>query len=125
MSRTGSLATLGSTAIATSPVATPGFVFFTSTITLPTVLPSGGSYWLSSSPTSLVAGLVDDAVIIRAGTTEIFRYDYASNGQPQSALVPVPASVLLPRAGQTLTIEFTDLYGSVYSATPLYLVWTP
>jgi len=89
------------------------------------VLPSGGTYWLSSSPSSLVAGLVDDAVLIRAGPTELFRYEYGSNGQPQAALVEVPANILIPRAGQTLTVEFVDLYGSVYSATPLYLVWTP
>ncbi len=63
--------------------------------------------------------MVDDAVILRSGPTEIFRYDYGANGPPTPVLVVVPESVLLPWAGQSLTVTFQDIYGSLISATPM------
>lgn len=119
------IAALTTDGVPTTPVSTPGMSFLTTTITLPSVLPSGGHYWLSARPTTLVPGLVDDAVILRVGPTEILRHHYGMTGELQAALVEVPASVLLPWTGQTITVVFTDISGSVYSSTPLYLVWTP
>ncbi|GAA5531468.1 FG-GAP repeat protein [Herpetosiphon gulosus] len=119
------IAALTTDGVPTTPVSTPGMIFLTTTITLPSGLPSGGHYWLSARPTTLVPGLVDDAVMLRVGPTEILRHHYGMTGELQAALVEVPASVLLPWTGQTVTVVFTDISGSVYSSTPLYLVWTP
>ena len=119
------IAPLTPVAVPTTPVGTPGMIFLTKTITLPTPLSSSGHYWLSASPTALVPGLVDDAVILRVGSTEILRHHYGMTGELQAALVVVPVGDLLPWAGQTITVDFTDISGLVYSTTPLYLVWTP
>ncbi|GAA5530954.1 hypothetical protein Hgul01_04778 [Herpetosiphon gulosus] len=119
------LATLTPVAVPTMPVTTPRMIFFTATITLPNELPAYGHYWLSAHPRMLVPSLVDDAVMLRAGTTTIFAYTYSLQGQPLAAFVELPADVLLPWAGHAITIELTDVSGSVYSSTPLYLLWTP
>jgi len=119
------LATIAPLAVPTLPVTTPRMIFFTTTITLPNELAAAGHYWLSAQPHVLVPSLVDDAVILRAATTTIFSYTYSVQGQPLAAFVELPATVLLPWAGQAITVELTDVSGSVYSSTPLYLLWTP
>jgi hypothetical protein len=100
-------------------------IFYTNTITLPSSLPTGGTFYLSASPSTPVASLVDDAIVVRAQGAIIFSHDYKLNSSPTPALVQVPRSILEQVAGQSLTVEFVDLYGSHVSASPMYLVWQP
>ena len=102
----------------TQPVSQLGQTFYTAPFTVPMPLPSGGTFWLSASPTGLAAAVVDDAVVVRAGNAIVFQHDYGAAGPPTPALVAVPASQLAPWAGQTLTVAFEDRHGGVIGASP-------
>ncbi len=95
------------------------------TLTLPDLLPTTGSFYISSNPNSLEPAMVDDQITLLSGGTIIFRHDYGANGPPLPALVEIPQEQLAPWAGQTISIELQDVHGDVVSASPLYIVWAP
>lgn len=107
------------------PVLQQGEVFLTMTLTLPDLLPTTGSFYISSNPNSLEPAMVDDQITLLSGGTIIFRHDYGANGPPLPALVEIPQEQLAPWAGQTISIELQDVHGDVVSASPLYIVWAP
>lgn len=116
------LATINPNTIPIRPITAQGETFLSVTFTLPSDLPETGTYYLSASPTSVMPSLVDDAVIVYANSTQIFRHEYST---PNLAIVTVPYATLAPYAGQSITVQFNDVYGSVVEASPMYLIWVP
>ena len=118
--------TINNAPISERPISAIGEVFYTTTANIGASLPSGGTFYLSSDPNAPVAAAVDDEVAILLNGTELFTHAY---GQPGSgvppALVEVPRSIMEQIAGETVTIEFRDVYGVDVSATTLYLIWSP
>lgn len=116
------IATINPNTIPIRPITVQGETFLSSSFILPSDLPATGTYYLSASPTSVMPSLVDDAVVLYANSTQIFRHEYST---PNSAIVPVPYATLAPYAGQSITVQFNDVYGSVVEASPMYLIWVP
>jgi len=116
------IATINPNTIPIRPITVQGETFLSSSFILPSDLPATGTYYLSASPTSVMPSLVDDAVVLSANSTQIFRHEYST---PNSAIVTVPYATLAPYAGQSITVQFNDVYGSVVQASPMYLIWVP
>ncbi|MCA0350989.1 MAG: FG-GAP repeat protein [Chloroflexi bacterium] len=116
------IATINPNTIPIRPITVQGETFLNSSFILPSDLPATGTYYLSASPTSVMPSLVDDAVVLYANSTQIFRHEYST---PNSAIVTVPYATLAPYAGQSITVQFNDVYGSVVEASPMYLIWVP
>jgi len=112
-------------AIPVRPVAYQGEVFYTTSIPIPGQLPSGGHFYFSSQPDTVAAALVDDAMGVLLGGSEVFAYDFSTGGFPKPAIVEVPRATMEQVAGETVTIEYRDVYGSVVEASAMWLVWTP
>jgi hypothetical protein len=68
---------------------------------------------------------VDDQVAILSGGVEVFSHDFSTGGLPQPAIVPVPRALLEPLAGESVRIEYRDVYGVSVGASPLWLIWLP
>ena len=116
------LCVINASAIPISVPAQPGELFYTTTITIPATLPSGGRFYLSSSPTSAQPALVDDELRMLDGATTIFTYVY-STSRPVPQLVEVPRATLAAVAGQPVTVQFADRYSGEVQSTPMYLIW--
>ena len=112
--------TINSSPISKRPVTTVGEVFYTTTVHVSQTLPQDGTFYLSSSPTSPVAGMVDDEVVLYLNGSKLFEFRYGNQ-----ALVVVPRSIMEQLAGNEVTVEFKDFYGINVEATPLYLIWSP
>jgi hypothetical protein len=41
------------------------------------------------------------------------------------AIVEVPRATMDQIAGQTITLEYRDSYGSFVEASPIWLIWAP
>jgi hypothetical protein len=112
-------------AIAVRPVVVQGEVFYTTSIQIPGQLPSGGHFYFSSQRDAVAAALVDDAMAILLGGSEVFTYDFSPGGTPVPAIVEVPRATMEQLAGETVTVEYRDVYGSVVEASAMWLVWAP
>jgi hypothetical protein len=106
-------------------VSQQGEVFLTTTVKLPDTLLASGHFSITANPTSLMPATVNGQIILSSGSTMIFRYDYGKSGSPVPALVEIPYAQLAPWAGQSITIELWDLYGTIVGASPIYILWTP
>jgi hypothetical protein len=111
--------------IPVQPATERGMIYWTAHITLPVTLPTTGQYVLSSHPDRISPTVVDDGLVISVSGNAIFRYDYGAAGPPQPSLVTIPLITLAPWVGQTITVQFQDLHGSVIGASPMYLLWVP
>ena len=112
-------------AVPVQPVTTPGMIYWTAQITLPGALPTTGHYVISARSDGVSPAVVDDGIVLRVGTTELFSYDYRINGWPQPQVVTIPLATLAPWAGQAITVQFRDIHGSLIGASPVYLLWVP
>ena len=112
--------TINSSSITERPVRSVGEVFYSTTVNIGSTLPTGGTFYLSSNPTTPVAGEVDDEVAIYLNGAELFKFTYGNQ-----ALVAVPRSIMAQIAGKEVTVEFRDVYGINVKSTPLYLIWSP
>lgn len=112
-------------AITRRPVTSRGEVFYRQTVRIPTNLPTGGHFYLSSNPSLLQPVLVDDLVALMSGGQDVFTYNFSVNRTPAPALVEVPAATLNSLAGQTVTIEYRDVYAQVVEASAIWLIWVP
>jgi hypothetical protein len=119
------LGTASAAPIAQRPAVYQGEIFHTATINLPAMLPSGGHFYLSASPSAALPAKVDDQVVLRSGGASIFSYNYRLVNQPTAQLVEISRSTLAPYAGQAITANFADISGDQISATPMYLIWAP
>ncbi len=113
-------------AIPWRPVNYQGEVFFITTLQMPDELPLGGHFYFSSAADTAVLSLVDDQLAVLLNSEEAFVFDYYETGSP-----PLPSLVEVPRAtieewiGQTILIEYRDVYGVAVSASTLWLIWVP
>jgi hypothetical protein len=73
----------------------------------------------------VAAALVDDAMAILLDGSEVFTYDFSPSGTPEPAIVELPRATMEQMAGETVTVEYRDVYGSVVEASAMWLVWTP
>jgi hypothetical protein len=112
-------------AIPTRPVAHQGEIFFNKTVQIPDQLPVGGHFYFSTRPDVVTPVLVDDEIAVLLNGAEIFTYDFASNGSPQSARLEVPRATMEQLAGQLVTIQYRDVYDVVVKATEMWLIWVP
>ena len=107
----------------------PGEVFYTETIQLPANLRADGTYYLSSQPDTVAPIMVDDELALLVGDVEVFTYRFSADGNPPappvSATVAIPTAVMAQLAGQTVTIEYRDIYGSLIEATAIWWIWVP
>lgn len=69
--------------------------------------------------------LVDDEMAVLLNGAEIFTYDFSSSGSPKSAMLEVPRATMGQLAGQTVTIQYRDIYDVVVKATEMWLIWVP
>ena len=103
-----------------------GETFYTTTLEIPSRLPAGGHFYFSASPDAATEILVDDGMYVLLDGTVSFSYEFSSPEHP-----PIPAIVEIPRetverwAGQTVTIEYRDLYAAIVQASAIWLIWVP
>jgi CSLREA domain-containing protein len=112
-------------AIPVRPVAYQGEVFYTTSIQVPGQLPPDGHFYFSSQQSAVAAALVDDAMAVLLDGSEVFAYDFSPGGTPEPAIVELPRATMEQLAGETVTVEYRDVYGSVVEASAMWLVWTP
>jgi len=112
-------------AVAMRPVAYQGEVFYRISLQIPTTLPSSGRFYFSSQRDAVAEALVDDELVIVSGGADVFTYLFSTSGLPQPAIVQVPRATMESLAGQTVTIEYRDVYASVVQASAMWLIWTP
>jgi CSLREA domain-containing protein len=106
-------------------VAYQGEVFYTTPVQIPGELPSGGHFYFSSQRDTLAEVVVDDELAVLLAGAEVFAYDFSTSGTPVPANVEVPRTTMEQLTGQTVTIEYRDVYGSVVKASTVWLIWTP
>jgi uncharacterized repeat protein (TIGR01451 family) len=113
-------------AIPVRSVAFQGETFYSTTIQIPARLPPAGSFYLSSEPDQVSPVLVDDDLVILLNDIEHFTYHFSAGGRPpQPAIVEVPRETMEPLAGQTVIVQYRDVYGDVVEASPMWLIWVP
>ncbi|MFP4395331.1 MAG: hypothetical protein ACLFTI_08720, partial [Anaerolineales bacterium] len=107
-----------------------GEVFYRTTFALPSELPTDGRYYLSSSSDSVAEIMVDDALaLVDANGEDAFYYLFSADGDPpappEPAIVEIPAATMAQLAGQTVTLEYRDVFASVVEATEVWLIYVP
>lgn len=112
-------------AIPARSAAYQGETFYSTTLQIPSELPSSGHFYLSSQPDAVAEALVDDKLAIVLASDDIFVFNFSTSGLPESATVEIPRAVMEQMSGQTVTVEYRDVYGSLVSASAIWLIWTP
>ncbi|MBN1979630.1 MAG: hypothetical protein JW918_19720 [Anaerolineae bacterium] len=102
-----------------------GETFYSTTLQIPNTLPAGGHFYLSSQPDTVAEALVDDKVAVVLASDDIFVFNFSTSGLPEPATVEIPRVVMEQMSGQTVTVEYRDVYGSVVNASAMWLIWTP
>jgi hypothetical protein len=69
--------------------------------------------------------IVDDELAVLLDGTEVFTYDFSTSGIAEPAILEVPRTTMAQLAGQTVTIEYRDVYGWVVQASTMWLIWSP
>ena len=106
-------------------VNTVGEVFYETTIQIPTELPSTGEFYLSSQPNRLTPVLVDDAIALKLGESVLFSYDFSEGDDVHYATISIPMDVVQAMKGNTITVEYYDIYGNYVSSSEMWLIWVP
>jgi hypothetical protein len=113
-------------AIPVRPVVRQGEVFYATSVRIPATLPPTGHFYLSSQRDAVAEVIVDDELAIRWNGADVFTHLFSISGHPpEPAVVQVPRTIIEQLAGQTVTVEYRDVYGVVVSASAMWLVWTP
>ena len=68
---------------------------------------------------------MDDKLAFVLANDDIFVFNFSTSGLPEPAIVEVPRAVMEQMSGQTVTVEYRDVYGSTVNASAMWLVWTP
>jgi hypothetical protein len=112
-------------AIAERFVEATGEIFYQTAITLPVRLPTTGRFYFSSQSDSAQPAVVDDLIAMVADAHDIFTYHYSSKGRPEAAVIEIPREILADHAGESIVIEYRDVFGWAVEATPIWLIWIP
>ncbi len=108
------------------PVEYQGEVFYTSTVDIPGHLPAGGHFYFSSTPDIIAEVVVDDGLFVLLNGEVDFSYDFSvEHGVPTLVIVEIPHENVASWAGQTITIEYRDMYSCVVRASDIWLIWIP
>jgi hypothetical protein len=102
-----------------------GEVFYTASVRMPDKLPSDGHFYFSSRRDAVAEVVVDDLLAIMLDGSEVFAYDFSTSGLPEPTILEVPRPTMEQLAGQTVTIEYRDVYGVFVMASEMWLVWKP
>ena len=106
-----------------------GEVFYTATLQLPRELRTDGTYYLSAQLDAVVPIRVDDELALVVNGEDVFTYRFSAPGdppgEPVSATVALPASVIPQIDGQAVVFEYRDVYGAYVEATDVWLIWRP
>ena len=111
-----------SDAIPGRPVTRRGETYYVKEVRLPGTLSPGARYYFSSQRDRVVAGVVDDALVVLLDGTQVFSYDFSTSGSPTPAVVEVPRTTMGRLAGHTAIIEYRDVYSEIVRASPMWLV---
>ncbi|MCP4421845.1 MAG: hypothetical protein GY805_34970 [Chloroflexi bacterium] len=103
----------------------PREVFYSTTIQVPQEIPATGNFYLSAQPNAIEEVLVDDEVVIELDGSVIFTHDFSTSGFPQYATIVIPRITMEQMAGQTVIVEYHDVYDSVVTASEMWLIWVP
>jgi uncharacterized repeat protein (TIGR01451 family) len=107
-------------------VAYQGELFYIRSLRIPADLPTGGHFYFSSQQDAMAPVLIDDELAVLLNGSEVFSHDFsAGGGPPQPAIVEVPRPTMEQLAGQTVRVEYRDVYGYVVEASPVWLIWMP
>ena len=106
------------------PATQIGEVFFTTSVALPALHPTG-SYQLSASPTTAGPVVVDDEIALLLNGQELFVHNFVGANGIEPAVVPIPRTIMAQLAGQTVTIVLRDVQGGNIGASAIYLRWVP
>jgi hypothetical protein len=112
-------------AISARPASYKGEIFYTTTIMVPSPLPPGGHFYLSSNPAMLAEVLVDDKIVLSVGGEEVFIYNFSLSGSPQAAIVEIPRAVMEQLAGHDVRVEYRDVYSYQVEASEMWIIWQP
>jgi len=113
-------------AIPQRAVTTQGEVFYSAAVRMPDTLPEGGRFYLSAAPDAVAAVVVDDELALLVAEQEVLSYRFSSEGvPPEPAVVEVPRATMAQLVGQTATVVYQDVYGSLVSASAMWLIWVP
>ncbi|MAU00893.1 MAG: hypothetical protein CL608_27425 [Anaerolineaceae bacterium] len=99
--------------------------FYNTTIQMPQELPSTGNFYLSAQSNAISPVLVDDEIIMKLDGSIVYTHDFSAGGQPQSATLIVPRPLIEQMKGQSVSIEYRDVYGNVVTASEMWLIWVP
>jgi hypothetical protein len=102
-----------------------GETFYSTTLQIPSELPASGHFYLSSQPDTVAEVVVDDKLAIVLANDDIFVFNFSTSGYPEPAIVEIPRAVMEQMSGQTATVEYRDVYGSLVGASAIWLIWTP
>ena len=103
-----------------------GEVFYTWSGRVPDALPPDGRFYFSSQQDTVAEVMVDDAMFVLLDGVKVFDYSFSVGSDfPRSAIVEVPRSTMEGLVGQTITIEYRDVFGVIVGATEMWLIWTP
>ncbi|RME44389.1 MAG: PKD domain-containing protein, partial [Caldilineae bacterium] len=112
-------------AVLTRTVTVQGETFYSTTLSIPSQLPTGGKFYFSGSATTPTEIVVDDGLFVLLNGQESFTYDFSTSGRPAPAMVEVPRSVIATWAGKQVVVEYRDLYGAIVQADEIWLIWVP
>lgn len=99
--------------------------FYSTTIQIPQELPSTGNFYLSAQSYAISPVLVDDEIIVKIDGSIVYTHDFSAGGQPQSAILIIPRPLIEQMRGQSISIEYRDVYGNVVTASEMWLIWVP
>jgi hypothetical protein len=69
---------------------------------------------------------VDDALEVSSEGEQVFDYLFSTESiSPIPVVVEIPRSVMESLAGQTIAVEYRDVYGVIVGASEMWLIWTP
>ncbi|ABX04457.1 VCBS repeat-containing protein [Herpetosiphon sp.] len=102
------------------PITQQGQIYYTTTLTINTPLPTTGRFYLSSRPDAIAEVRVDDQMTVWADNAVLYERSLTT---PQ--VVEISRSELTSWLDQELTITFRDVAGSVYGNSAVWLIWVP
>ncbi|MCA0350647.1 MAG: VCBS repeat-containing protein [Chloroflexi bacterium] len=102
------------------PITQQGQIYYTTTLTINSPLPTTGRFYLSSRTDAVAEVRVDDQMTVWADNAVLYETTLTI---PQ--VVEIPRSELESWLDQELTITFRDVAGSVYGNSAVWLIWVP
>lgn len=101
----------------------PREVFYTHDVQIPQSLPENGRFFLSASQDNVAPIVVDDELAIQLNGSDIFTFDFSTQGRPVEAIVELPLGFMNLIRGEEISIKYRDKYGSKVASSEVWLIW--